>query len=111
MGAAGAPAGAQDAGRGKVLFADKCARCHAITGKNDFGPNLKGVVGRKAAKAKGFDYSPAMKHSAIVWDWASLNAYLAQPRLIVPRTAMPNMAGVADPQDRDDLIEYLKTAR
>lgn len=98
--------------RGKALFADKCARCHAVgRGKNDFGPNLRGVVGRKAARAKGFDYSAAMKSSAIIWDWASLNAYLSQPRVIVPRTSMPGISGVADPQDRNDLIEYLKTAR
>ena len=66
------------------------------------------MVGRKAAALKGYDYSPGMRRSAIVWDPATLDAFLASPRLLVPRTKMPNFAGVGDPQDRRDLIAYLK---
>jgi cytochrome c len=70
------------------------------------------VVGRKAAAVKGFDYSPALKHSFIIWDEASLNVYLAAPRIMLPRTSMRG-AGVevADPQDRRDVIGYMKVAR
>ncbi len=92
------------------MFDVQCARCHALKRGSDdvYGPNLRGVVGRKAARDKGFDYSSAMRKSAITWDWASLNAYLAQPRLVVPRTSMQGF-GVPDPQDRRDLIAYLQS--
>lgn len=103
---------AQDAKRGKVLFAP-CARCHSFDPKNnDLAPNLRGVVGRKAAAVKGFDYSGAMRRSFIVWDEASLNAYLAQPRVMVPRTTMRGEGvDVESPEDRRDLIAYMKIAR
>ena len=103
---------AQDAKRGKLLFAP-CARCHSFDPRNnDLAPNLRGVVGRKAAAVKGFDYSGAMRRSFIVWDEASLNAYLAQPRVVVPRTTMRGEGvDVESPQDRRDLIAYMKIAR
>ena len=103
---------AQDAKRGKVLFAP-CARCHSFDPKkNDLAPNLRGVVGRKAAAVKGFDYSGAMRHSYIVWDEASLNAYLAQPRVMIPRTTMRGEGvDVESPEDRRDLIAYMRVAR
>jgi cytochrome c len=109
---AAATSHAQDAKRGKALFAP-CARCHSFDPKkNDLGPNLRGVVGRKAGAVKGFEYSGALRHSYIVWDEASLNAYLAQPRVRVPRTTMRG-AGVEveSPQDRQDLIAYMKVGR
>jgi cytochrome c len=110
--AAATTAHAQDAKRGKALFAP-CARCHSFDPKNnDLAPNLRGVVGRKAAAVKGFEYSGAMRHSFIVWDEASLNAYLAQPRVIIPRTTMRGAGvDVESPQDRQDLIAYMKVAR
>ena len=115
--AAATAAHAQDAQtasakRGKVLFAP-CARCHSFDPKkNDLAPNLRGVVGRKAAAVKGFEYSGAMRRSFIVWDEASLNAYLAQPRVLIPRTTMRGAGvDVESPEDRRDLIAYMKVAR
>ena len=103
------PAFAQDIARGKALFA-KCAACHSFSAsKNDLGPNLRRIVGRKAGAVRAFDYSGAMRQSAIVWDEASLNAFLAEPRVLVPRTRMIPTAAIEDPQDRRDLIAYLKT--
>jgi cytochrome c len=105
--AAGPALAAGDAAHGKLLFA-QCAACHSFNPiKNDLGPNLKGVVGRKAASVKGYLYSGAMRRSAIIWDEATLNAYLATPRLLVPRNKML-FPGMDDPVDRSDLIAYLK---
>ena len=39
----------------------------------------------------------------------SLNAFLAEPRILAPRTRMIPTAAIEDPQDRRDLIAYLKT--
>ncbi len=99
---------AGDAKHGKVVFA-QCAACHSFdAAKNDPGPNLKGIVGRKSAQVEDYIYSGAMKRSEIVWDEQTLNAYLSNPRVVVPRSKMP-FAGMPDPHDRDDLIAFLKT--
>ena len=54
------PAAAQaaDAEAGKTVF-NKCKVCHQIGegAKNAVGPNLNGVIGRKAGSAEGFAYS------------------------------------------------------
>lgn len=102
------PAPAADATKGKALFA-RCAACHAVVpGKNGIGPSLAGVVGRPAAAAPGYAYSPAMKGAKLKWNEATLSRFLAGPRQLVPGTKMI-AAPIAAPQDRADLIAYLKT--
>ncbi|HEY7901378.1 MAG TPA: c-type cytochrome, partial [Caulobacteraceae bacterium] len=59
VGAAVAPACAQDVTRGQAAFEDRCTMCHAPTGGQ--GPKLAGVVGRKAGVLAGFAYSAALK--------------------------------------------------
>lgn len=102
------PAAAETAaGRGKVLFEQRCAMCHAITGTSGgIGPNLAGVYGRRSA-ATAFDYSPAMRKAGLIWDAATLSAYLASPAKKVPGVRMP----LATPKssERDDIIAFLKS--
>jgi cytochrome c len=69
----------------------------------------KGLFGRQAGTVPGFDYSEAMKASGIIWDEETLDAFLSDPRGFVPGTKM-TYAGVKNPQDRADLIAYLKEA-
>ena len=109
LAAAAAPAwAAGDASRGEALFA-QCAACHRPAGEaNAIGPNLKGVVGRKAASAEDFTYSPPLRRSGITWTDDKLDAFLADPQAVAPGTKMP-FAGVASPADRADIIAYLKT--
>ena len=97
-----------DAAAGAVVF-KKCASCHSVdpTGKNGLGPNLRGVVNRKAAAVPAFAYSPAMKASSIVWNDKTLAAFLAAPRQAVPGTKMI-FIGLAKPQDQADVIAFLK---
>ncbi|NGO56225.1 c-type cytochrome [Allomesorhizobium camelthorni] len=100
---------AQDAEHGKSVF-KACAVCHATDSANRVGPGLEGIIGRKAGAAADFRYSNAMKNSAIVWDAASLNAFLESPRKAVPGTKMA-YGGLKDPTDRADLIGYLATLK
>lgn len=95
---------------GAKVFA-QCRACHTIEkgGKNLVGPNLHGVVGRKAASVPGFNYSPAMKASGKVWDEKTLDAYLAAPQQVVKGTRMA-FVGVKNPDQRKALIQYLKKA-
>ena len=67
---------AQDAEAGKKVFA-KCAACHMIGpgATNKVGPNLNGVISRKAGTEEGFAYSDAMKNAGWVWWCAPLKRY------------------------------------
>jgi len=105
------PAAAQDAEAGKRVF-NQCRACHTVEagGRNGVGPNLHGVIDRKAASVAGFNYSPAMKQKGEqgwVWSEANLRAYLANPKEAVPgnRMAFP---GLRNEQQINDLIAYLK---
>jgi cytochrome c len=102
--AASGSARAQDRERGLQAFA-ACAACHAPD-NNGIGPRLAGVVGRTSGTVDGFRYSRAMKNAKIVWDAATLDAYLAEPQKVIPGNLMP-FSGIADPGQRADVIAYL----
>ena len=97
-----------DPAAGATVF-KKCASCHNVdpSGRNGLGPNLRGVVNRKAATVAGFNYSPAMQASKLVWNDATLDRFLAAPRTAVPGTKMI-FVGLPNPQDRANVIAYLK---
>jgi nitrite reductase (NO-forming) len=95
-----------DAAAGRQVFR-KCQACHAMEpGKNILGPSLSGIVGRKAGDEPSYSYSPAMKQANIVWNVATLDAYLADPEKVVPGNKMP-FPGLKTGQDRTDVIAYL----
>lgn len=101
---------AQDAALGAKVF-KKCMACHAIDEKNKIGPSLKGIIGRKAATVEGFKYSDAMLAKGaegVVWDEATLAAYLPDPKAWVPGTKMA-FPGLKKPEEVTDLIAFLKT--
>ena len=56
-------------------------------GDHRLGPSLAGIVGREAGSAEGFGYSGAMAQSGVVWDEASLDAFLADPAGFMPGNA------------------------
>lgn len=104
----GAAADATRLAHGEQIYT-RCAACHAIE-TNRTGPQHCGLFGRHAGTAPGYDtYSPAMRNSKIVWDEHSLDVFLQAPTKVVPGTAM-GYAGVKDPQERADLIAWLRHA-
>ncbi len=106
-GAMAAPAKG-DPALGKKVFM-RCVACHAVTpgAGVKMGPNLAGVVGRKAAAAPGFKYSAAMQKAALKWDDATLDKWLTKPSAVVPGTSMA-FAGVPVPADRANVIAYMR---
>jgi cytochrome c len=105
---------AQDASveEGAEVF-KKCRACHDVGpgAKNKVGPPLNGILGRKAGTIDGFAYSDANKASGakgLTWTEDVLFKYLENPLTFMPGTKMA-FAGLKDPQDRKDLIAYLKT--
>lgn len=100
---------AQDAAAGGMAF-QQCAECHSPGNADGAGPGLQGVLGRRAGAKAGFLYSPAMKKSTVVWDDATLDKFLADPRAVVPGTTMA-YGGDDDAQDRANLVAFLKTLK
>jgi len=101
---------AEDAEKGAKVF-KKCMACHTVEATNKVGPSLKGIVGRKAASVEGYKYSDAMLAKAaegVIWDEATLAAYLPDPKSFVPGTKM-TFSGLKNPEDVADLIAFLKT--
>lgn len=97
-----------DAEAGKKAFR-RCAACHTVDeGKNRVGPSLYGVMGRTAGTLEGFKFSPAMVEYGAVWDDATLDAFLADPRGTVGRTRM-SLPGLKKEADRANIIAYLNS--
>lgn len=96
------------AANGEKVFA-QCKVCHvAEKGVNRVGPSLYGVVGRHSGIAPGYKYSAANLKSGVNWTEPTLYAYLEAPMKFMPGTKMA-FAGLKKPQDRADVIAYLKT--
>ena len=99
---------AQDVAAGEHVFA-KCRACHEIGegAKNNVGPVLNGVVGRKAGVYPDYNYSQANKNSGLTWDEATLQEYLKNPKARVPDTKM-TFPGLTSQKEIDNIIAYLK---
>lgn len=111
MSLAGAAHAAGDAAKGKVDF-QRCAICHRAEkdGGNGLGPNLFGVIGRKAGSVENFAYSSAMKNSGITWTPDKLAAYIEHPASVVPGNRMA-FAGIGNAEQRADVVAYLATLK
>jgi cytochrome c len=102
-----------DAANGKELFmASGCPACHGVTREDNakVGPNLVGVVGRKAGTTQSLlGPSENMKKYGVTWSAETLDEFLANPNAKVPGTAMAGI--LTDPQQRADVIAYLSTLK
>jgi cytochrome c len=101
-----------DVAHGEQVF-KQCKVCHQVgpTAKAGVGPAQNGVIGSKAGSRAGYNYSPAMKEAGekgLVWDEATLDKYLTDPKAVVPGTKMV-FPGLKNEKDRQDVIAYLKT--
>lgn len=103
------PLARPDVEAGRKVF-EVCAVCHAPEAPTKTGPDLRGVIGRKAGSVSGFRYSRALKSAGIVWTDATLDTFLAEPQAALPGNAMP-FPGLPDAKQRLDLIAYLKTLK
>ena len=105
----GGGGGAGDPVAGKAAFA-RCANCHQVgpSARSGFGPQLNGIVGRKAASTGDYPYSEALKNSGIVWTEDNLRAFLKAPARTVPGNKM-RFWGLSDERQISDLLAYLRT--
>ena len=95
---------------GASLFRQRCSMCHTDTADRPtgIGPNLFGVVGRRAASTD-YGYSPALRASGLRWNRATLDRFLVGPMALVPGTKMP--ISVSDAAERAAIIAYLASLR
>ncbi len=114
---AGAQAQAQDAGgdpaAGQRVF-NQCMACHTLQQgqPNRVGPNLHGVIGRRAGSIEGFRYSANMKQlgeGGHTWNEETLRPYLQNPKAVVPQGTMV-FPGIRNEQQLSDVIAYVKQA-
>ena len=101
-------ASAQDAAAGEKVFG-VCKAYHQIgeTAKNNVGPQLNGIIGRKSGTVPGYNYTAANKDSGITWDEATFREYIKDPKAKIPGTKMI-YAGLKDEQRTSDLLAFLK---
>ena len=92
---------------GEKVF-KKCAACHSIVkgGKNNIGPALYNVVGRKVGVVSDYKYSKALSGYEKEWTFEELNGYLIKPAKWIKGTKMA-FAGLRKEKDRASVIKYL----
>lgn len=103
-----APYNDADLENGRRAFA-RCRSCHTITpgGPHLSGPNLYGVFDRKAGGLDKYSYSHALRNAGFNWDAEQLDHWLQNPRQFLPGNKM-TFAGLSKPEDRRDVIAFLK---
>ena len=96
-----------DIALGEKVF-KKCAACHSIVkgGKNNIGPALYNVVGRKTGAVTDYKYSKALASFEKEWTFEELNGYLIKPSKWIKGTKMA-FAGLRKEKDRASVIKYL----
>ena len=96
---------------GERQFMRKCSICHALEAgpSRKAGPTLHGVFGRRAGTLDGYRYSSTLQNSDIIWTEETVDALFDEgPDHYIPGSKMP-MQVIAKPDDRADLIGFLKT--
>jgi cytochrome c len=116
LAAMAAPAVAEgDVEKGKEVF-KKCGLCHQVGpgAKTLIGPELNGIVGRKAASTADYpSYSAGMKklgEEGFVWTPENIDKWISDPKAMIPDSPMAlAFQGIPDAGQRADVIAYLKT--
>ena len=100
--------------RGKKVAVKQCVACHDITQdkQNRVGPPLWGVYGKSPGWVEGYQYSEAhlSKKGSVTWDEATLDAYMQDPKAVIPGNKMV-YAGLKKEKQRKNLIEFLKSLK
>ncbi|QJC79713.1 c-type cytochrome [Pseudomonas umsongensis] len=102
---------ADDLALAQKLATNHCAVCHTFDkgGPPGQGPNLFGLLGRKAASETNFTYSDGFTKAMAgkVWDEPMLDAWLTDAQSVAPGSAM--VYSQDDPAKRQKIISYIKS--
>ena len=94
---------------GRKVFA-ACVSCHQVgpSARSSFGPQLNGIVGRRAGGLSDYRYSAAMRGAGFVWTEERLAAFIRSPAAVVPGTSMRYWGGGLNERRLADLLAYLR---
>ena len=95
---------------GERQFRRKCSICHSLSedGVRRAGPTLAGLFGRQAGSVEGYLYSDTVANLGFEWNEDTIDKLFdLGPDHFIPGSKMP-MQRIVKPEDRVDLIEYLK---
>ena len=95
---------------GERQFQRKCSICHSLAddGVRRAGPTLAGLFGRPAGSMPGYLYSDTVANLGIDWDEGSIDRLFdLGPDHFIPGSKMP-MQRIVSPDDRRDLIDFLR---
>ena len=93
--------------RGRALYESRCGGCHSLDAHR-VGPLHRGLMGRQAGRVPHFDYSAALRASAVMWSASTLETWLRDPEALIPGQHMNY--SVESAEDRRLIIQYLGTA-
>ena len=98
-----------DIAKGEKL-AKKCPACHGFDagGAAKVGPNLYDLINAPQGRDGGYSYSAALAGLGGEWSYGQLNGFLHKPKAWLSGTKM-NFAGLKKPQDRANLIAWMRT--
>lgn len=104
---------ADDITAGKNLATNHCAACHTF-GKGEpagQGPNLFGVLGRKAGSAPGYAYSAGFTKALAneTWDPKLMDRWLADTQAVAPGSGMVYFQD--DAAKRRKILSYLQSLK
>lgn len=93
---------------GRAAF-QRCANCHQVGpgARSNFGPQLNGILGRRAGSAPDFAYSPAFRRAGFTWNEKKLAAFLRDPDEVVPGNQM-RFWGLRSERRIAELLAYLR---
>ena len=99
---------AADYQKGRLAFLQRCSACHTLAegSSNIAGPNLWGLIGRKAGMSPGFPPSEALSAAGFRWDVAHVWEFMARPEELIPGTRMVIPEPVPE-RERTDLLSFL----
>lgn len=108
---AAVPADAADAERGEGLYEKHCKVCHSLIPEyHKEGPSLYRIFGARAGSVQFYSGYRALKGADFVWDEAMLDKWLADPKTFGRERTRMTLA-IESPEDRADIIAYLKSQK
>jgi aldose sugar dehydrogenase len=102
---------AGDAATGESIYLQQCASCHGRRGVDPAtAPDLRGVVGRRAGRTSGYEFSSSFQRLDLTWTAEALDRFLSSPSEFAPGTTMGALEGLSG-ADRQAVIAFLGTYR
>lgn len=100
----------EEMSNGERQFRRKCSICHSLgdDGIRRAGPTLAGLFGRPAGSVPGYLYSETVANLGFDWSEDTIDQLFdLGPDHFIPGSKMP-MQRIVKPEDRQDLIRFLK---